>query len=53
MTWPPAAHEAKTERNDQWRAVRKRSDELSEVVAPVPKALRKAIQTAEAAAAGV
>ncbi|MEU8269221.1 GPP34 family phosphoprotein [Sphaerisporangium sp. NPDC049002] len=35
----------------QWRALRKRSDELSEVVAPVPQALRKAIQTAEAAAA--
>ncbi|WP_405146590.1 GPP34 family phosphoprotein [Sphaerisporangium sp. NBC_01403] len=37
----------------QWRAVRNRSDELSEVVAPVPKALRKAIQSAEAAAAAV
>ncbi|MFC4590411.1 GOLPH3/VPS74 family protein [Sphaerisporangium corydalis] len=36
----------------QWRAVRGRSDELSEVVAPVPRALRKAIQAAAAAAAG-
>jgi hypothetical protein len=36
----------------QWRASRKRSDELADVVAPVPRALRKAIQAAEAAATG-
>jgi hypothetical protein len=35
-----------------WRAGRRRSDELAEVVAPVPRALRKAIRAADAAAAG-
>ncbi|GGK72358.1 hypothetical protein Sme01_08270 [Sphaerisporangium melleum] len=35
----------------QWRAARKRGDELGDVVAPVPRALHKAIQAAQAAAA--
>lgn len=36
----------------EWRAARGRGEELGTVVAPVPRALRKAIQAAEAAAAG-
>ncbi|GII83452.1 hypothetical protein Ssi03_14420 [Sphaerisporangium siamense] len=36
----------------EWRAGRGRSDELAQVVAPVPWALNKAIQAAAAAAAG-
>ncbi|MFC7381399.1 GOLPH3/VPS74 family protein [Sphaerisporangium rhizosphaerae] len=36
----------------QWRAVRERGEALGVVVAPVPRALHKAIQAAQAAAAG-
>ncbi|MFC4531834.1 GOLPH3/VPS74 family protein [Sphaerisporangium dianthi] len=36
----------------QWRSVRKRGEQLGDVVAPVPRALHKAIQAAQAAAAG-